>query len=48
MKGLHVIHSIDAANAALKCLVGHRSKRVKEIITQAMMILSRLLLLVTG
>ncbi len=36
MKGLHVIH------AALKYLVGHRSIKVKEIITQAMIL--RLLL----
>jgi hypothetical protein len=33
MNGLHVIHCIDAGNAALKYLVGHRSIKVNEIIT---------------
>ena len=34
MKSLHVIHCIDAGNAALKYLVGHRSIKVRKIITQ--------------
>jgi hypothetical protein len=33
MKGLHVIHCIDAGNAALRHLVGHRAMKVlKKII----------------
>jgi hypothetical protein len=31
MKGLHRIHCIDAVNVALKCVVSHRSIKVKEI-----------------
>jgi hypothetical protein len=34
MKGLlHIIHCIDAGNAALKYLEGHRPIKVKEIIS---------------
>lgn len=30
MKDFNVIHCIDAANAALKCIVGHRLIKVEE------------------
>jgi hypothetical protein len=39
MKGLHVINCIDAGKAAFKYVVGHRSIKVKEIITLEAMIL---------
>jgi hypothetical protein len=43
IKGLHVIHCIDAGNEALRYLVGHRSIIIEEIITLAMIL--RLLLM---
>jgi hypothetical protein len=39
MKGFNVMHCIYAGNAALKYLVGHRSIKVKEIITLEALIL---------
>jgi hypothetical protein len=43
---IKVLHCIDAANAALKYLVGHKSIKVKKIITQAQAIILRLLLVI--
>jgi hypothetical protein len=42
---IKVLHCIDAANVALKYLIGHKS--IKEIITQSQAMILRLLL-VTG
>jgi hypothetical protein len=42
MKGLHVIHCIDAGNAALKYIVGHRPIKVNKIITLEALILKLL------
>jgi hypothetical protein len=45
---IKVLHCIDAANAALKYLVGHKSIKVNEIITQKAETMIVRLLLVTG
>jgi hypothetical protein len=45
MKGFNAIHCIYAGNEALKYLVGHRSLKVKEIITKTMFL--RWLLMIT-